>query len=221
MPALLIETSTERGMTALVEGDEVLYRGELPPGYQNSTYLLPAIEKGLKQLGLAAADLSYIAVGIGPGSYTGIRVGVAAAKALAFACQLPLIGVCTLRTFLPTRPGPFAVLIDAKIGGAYGIVGTLEGGNVAYQSEPEVVPLEKLSERLGDVQRLVTPQSRPLRDKLQVLYPDNPWIWEEAEPDAVQMARLARQLKEKGEIAQDGHLPLLYLRKTQAELERE
>ena len=127
MPALLIETGTERGMTAIVDGEAILFHAILPLGYHNSRYLLPEIEKGLQQLNLAVKNLQYIACGQGPGSYTGIRVGATVAKSLAFACKLPLIGISTLQTFVPDKEGAFAVLIDAKIGGVYMIKGSRKG----------------------------------------------------------------------------------------------
>lgn len=218
---LLIETSTERGMTAFIQDGQVIYQGELPPGYQNSKFLLPAIEKGLTDLKISPKDLQYIAVGIGPGSYTGIRVGVAAAKGLAFACDLPLIGICSLQTFVPKKEGSFAVLIDAKIGGAYLILGILTEGQVSYLTVPEVVALENLGERLQGIKRIVTPQTLPLRTKIEALYPSLPWEWEEEGPDPLHMGCLAEENFKTGQFTREGHLPLLYLRKTQAEIEKE
>ena len=58
--------------------------------------ILPLVERTLQDCGLTAADLDGIAVAVGPGSYTGLRIGVAAVKAMTFALQLPCFGISTL-----------------------------------------------------------------------------------------------------------------------------
>lgn len=218
---LLIETSTERGLTAILENEELLFQGELPPGHQNSKYLLPEIEKGLKSKSLEIKDLGYIAVGIGPGSYTGIRVGVTAAKTLAFAGGLPLIGLCTLETFVPDQDGNFAVLIDAKIGGAYVVTGCKQKGKITYSSSPRVAELNKLEDLLKQVDYIVSPNITVLKPKLELIYPGQNWEWQERSPDPWQMGRHASDKFRRGEYTMDGHLELLYMRKTQAEIERD
>ena len=174
---ILIETATERGLVALVEGSKVVEAIALPFGYQNSKTLLPAIDAILKKHKLAPKNLCFIAVGAGPGSYTGLRVGVAAAKGLVFACQIPLIAISSLETF---RPADGVVLFDAKIGGAYALLET--GG-------PQVIPLENL--HLAKGTHVVTPQANPLRKKWEKLYPEQELVWEEKGPDPHRMARLA------------------------------
>ena len=123
MLTLLIEASTERGMIAILDKENILFHEELPFGYNNSKYLLPTIEKALHVTNLSVKQLSTIAVGIGPGSYTGIRIAAATAKALSYACKIPLVGICTLEGFVPNRDGSFATIIDAKISGTYLIKG--------------------------------------------------------------------------------------------------
>ena len=86
---LLIETSTERGLIAIGSKNQILFEKALPFGFNNSTHLIPTIDEALSKLQIKISDLQGIAVGIGPGSYTGIRIGAAAAKTLSFACRLP------------------------------------------------------------------------------------------------------------------------------------
>jgi tRNA threonylcarbamoyladenosine biosynthesis protein TsaB len=198
MRLLLIETSTERAMTALVEGEKLLFQADLPFGYQHSRHLLPQIEAGLSKLHWRIPQLDAIAVGIGPGSYTGMRVGAMTAKTLSFSTGVPLVGLCTLHTFV----GP-ATIIDAKIGGAYLAIG---------KGWPEILPLDKLGERLDKIDTLVTPEATALKIKLAAHYPDRQWQWEVAAPDPLQMARLARVKLANGEFTQEGQLELLYLR---------
>jgi tRNA threonylcarbamoyl adenosine modification protein YeaZ len=114
---LIIDTSHERSLVAFAEGVDILLTLPLPAGLQSSTYLFPTIEAGFQKLKLTSRDLEAVAVTLGPGSFTGIRVGVAAAKGIAAPKGLPLIGLCSLQGFLTEKNG--AALIDARIGGAY------------------------------------------------------------------------------------------------------
>jgi tRNA threonylcarbamoyladenosine biosynthesis protein TsaB len=222
MLSLLIETSTEQGVVAIISDQKIAFQGHLPPGFQNSKYLLPEIEKGMRELKLKFEDLSYIAVGIGPGSYTGIRVGVITAKILAFSANRPLIGVCTLETFVPDQENKaFAVLIDAKIGGAYLITGQKHPNTVEYFSPPKISELRDLGDLLKIVDVIVTPQINPLRSKIENIYPENSWKWQEKGPDLLHMNHIANNKYQSGLYTLDGHLEILYMRKTQAEIERE
>jgi tRNA threonylcarbamoyladenosine biosynthesis protein TsaB len=218
---LLIETSTEQALAAIVQDDRLIASAQLPFGYSSSKFLLPEIEKALKQTHLKIKDFSLIAVGVGPGSYTGIRVGVATAKGLAFACHKPLVGICSLETFIPPHDGPFAVLVDAKIGGAFITTGVQSGGSIHYTSKPTVVELDKIGEILLPIPQLVTPNAEILRAKLDSLYPTAQWQWTESAPDPLRMAAIAKENVAQGLFTVEGELEILYLRKTQAEIERE
>jgi tRNA threonylcarbamoyladenosine biosynthesis protein TsaB len=220
MNGLLIESSTERGMIAIFDGLKILFHQEMPPGITSSQHLLPAIDALMKKFPLQWKDFQYIATGIGPGSYTGIRVAVTIAKTLAFARQLPLIGIPSLYTFTPSREGAFAALIDAKLGGAYIITGSKQGDTVQYESPPELIELTKLKDSLSPVKTVVTPYAPRLQEKIKDLYPTLTWAWEEKGPDPLQMGKLARQKFEQKEFTLDGQLQILYLRKTQAEIEK-
>ncbi len=119
MVALLIDTATERGIVALFDREKLLLSYELPIGLQNSLTLMPTVQKALQEAGLTFQELSLLVAGVGPGSYTGIRVGAVVVKTLSFALQKPLVGVSTLSGLIPAQDGRFAALMDAKIGGIY------------------------------------------------------------------------------------------------------
>lgn len=215
MLTLLIETSTERGVVAILKDRQIVAHVELPFGYSNSTYLIPTIDKQLKEHHLAIKDFGLIVTGVGPGSYTGIRVGATVAKTFAYACKIPLVGVCSLEGFCPCDEGPFAALIDAKMGGAYVLKGVHEQGHCTYTSEPKACPLEEL--QLDSVKTIVTPSGATLKEKL----PNGPWKWEEKAPDPLQLVERAIHKMEAGCKVDPEALELMYLRKTQAEIERE
>ena len=220
MLTLIIDTSTERGLIALVDGQKLLFNVKLPFGYNNSKFLLPAIEAEMKSRALTLEQLSLIAVGIGPGSYTGIRIGVVAAKTLAYALKKPLVGLCSLTGFIPDCEGAFAALIDAKIGGVYLITGIKSGEEITYTSQPEVCEWNQIKDRLKEIRTVVTPFSARIQPLMQMHCPELDCKWIEIGPDALQLGFSAQEKYEKGEFSEDTQLELLYLRKTQAEIER-
>ena len=98
MPLILnIETSTTLCSVALAEAGKVISVKEINEGYTHAENLHVFIEEVLEKAGKSVKDINAIAVGSGPGSYTGLRIGVSAAKGLAYALQIPLISVNTLQ----------------------------------------------------------------------------------------------------------------------------
>lgn len=221
MPVLILDTSTERGFVAIVEGSELLFHIQLPFGLQNADNLLPEIQRGLASTGFSINEMAFVGVGIGPGSYTGMRVGATVAKTLAFACGLPLVGVCSLDAFVPQIEGVFAAVIDAKIGGVYLQTGYFSRGCVSELSGPQMHSVNRAVEILQNVPTLVTPNATQLRPKIERETAAVQWQWQESYPSPMDMAWRSKQKFERREFSLDGHLELLYLRKTQAEIEKE
>jgi len=121
MPAinlLAIETSTDAGSIALWRDGEVLLR-DCPRGVSHSETLLPLIRSTLADAGLGFADLSGIAFGAGPGSFTGLRVACGVAQGLAFAHDTPLLPVGTLEAMALAGGGRVLVALDARMGEVY------------------------------------------------------------------------------------------------------
>lgn len=109
---LLLETSGRRGLVAVAEGDELLAVRPLDESRRNARDLAPAVAELLRDRGWAAADLGLVIVSQGPGSYTGLRVGVMSAKALAFATGAALVGV---ETFAAVAAGAPAECQDLEV----------------------------------------------------------------------------------------------------------
>jgi tRNA threonylcarbamoyladenosine biosynthesis protein TsaB len=105
---LAFDTATDRAASALVDGGEVL--GER---CSRASTLLADVDALLRQAGAQPHDLTGLAVGIGPGSFTGIRIGLAVARGLALALDVPAAGVSTLDALAAGAPGATPV-IDAK-----------------------------------------------------------------------------------------------------------
>lgn len=161
MPILAIDTALDTVSVAILDDrGELLAVRRSDDRRSGAEQLLPLVEAARAEAGLAYADLASIGVTVGPGSFTGIRVGLAAARGLALAAGIRLVGVTTLaavaQAAVATIPGVTAVMaaIDARRGELYcqrfgvetGIIATLAGEVPALL--PIAAVLNKLE--LGD-----------------------------------------------------------------------
>lgn len=160
MRVLGIETSTVRGSVALVENGQLVARQEHTEANAHAERLLPLIDAAMKAAGWEASGLQRIGVGLGPGSFTGVRVGLALAQGLALGLQIPLVGVCSLRAMAaavpPGLPGLRVACLDARRGEVF--VGAYEDATASTAPAPLVVPrgeLDKLLNRLSNTAPLV------------------------------------------------------------------
>lgn len=144
---LLIETSTSLCSVALAEDGVVTARRESVEPRAHAALTAPFVKEVLDERGLRAADLDAVCVSAGPGSYTGLRVGVSTAKGICFAAGIPLLSVSTLELLVHqarrTRVLPVGCryvipLLDARRMEVYTAVFTPEGERLT-EVEPRVV----------------------------------------------------------------------------------
>jgi tRNA threonylcarbamoyladenosine biosynthesis protein TsaB len=213
---LIIETSTERGVIAYCDGDAVVYAKELPFGLHQSKYVMPAVEEACRFID-DPSGLNAIAVGVGPGSYTGIRIGVAVAQGLAYSWKVPLLGLSSLIGFVPMeQTGPFVALVDARIGGVYFQRGLFADGQVTIEEKPQICSLEKVPEFLSGM-HLVTPTPKVLQ-RIFALHGEQQWTWEERGPSiSALLMKCKEEYKNKTFVFSPSQLELFYLRETEAE----
>ncbi|MDB6081288.1 MAG: hypothetical protein JWO53_560, partial [Chlamydiia bacterium] len=161
MFSLVLDTATSYGVVALFQDGILLEKKEFTAAFTNSQLLLPAINA------LLPKKLEYIAVGVGPGSYTGIRVAVAIAKGISFALNIPLVGVSSLKGFVPelSQKGSFIAAIDARIGGVYALQGVVDQEGIRFTTKEELLSLDEFRDRLHTVTFLVTPDAELLRNR--------------------------------------------------------
>ena len=93
---LLIETATDVCSVAVSEGNEILSSGHITEARSQASQLAPLIQDTVSRAGMQISGLAAVAVSSGPGSYTGLRVGVSTAKGICFGAGIPLIGIETL-----------------------------------------------------------------------------------------------------------------------------
>lgn len=144
MKGLLIDTSSQTALLALTENGEVTHSHVLEGAKTLSSKLFPTLESLLKQGGLKVQDLNFIGVGIGPGSYMGIRTAASIAKTLSFGTNVPLVEFFSPFAFLPDREGTFTIVGDGKLGKLFVLTGTKKGAHIDNIEGPLLV--EKGSE---------------------------------------------------------------------------
>ena len=101
---LAVDTSTRNVGVALYNGISVLSEVTWISKNHHTIELGPAVADSLKRVGAEPSDLSAVSVAIGPGSFTGLRIGLAFAKGLALSCRIPLLGIQTLDALVAAQP---------------------------------------------------------------------------------------------------------------------
>ena len=118
MRILAIETSSRRGSVALLEDQHVIASLEHEQPNSHAERLLPMVRQLLTEAGWPKSSLDRLGVGVGPGSFTGLRVGIALAEGLSVGLDRPLVGVGSLLAMafgaLAEQPGPCCALLDAR-----------------------------------------------------------------------------------------------------------
>jgi tRNA threonylcarbamoyl adenosine modification protein YeaZ len=143
---LLIDTSSSKGLVALLKNSTLL-ASALLPSLELSSSLMPTIQSLLHSKQLTPQSLEFIAVGNGPGSFTGTRIGVVVAKALSYGLSLPMISFSSLLAFWPKEtPNTFNILLDAKSGQVYRLKILAGQKLLAERLRPTLEKIETLPE---------------------------------------------------------------------------
>src|SRR3990167_8336087 len=119
---LAFDTATKTGSVAITYEDQLIVNYTRKSDISHSKRLLSSIELALKETSLTLEDISGFGVTIGPGSFTGLRIGLSVAKGLAYATGKPLVGVSTLEAMafgLPFVPYLICPVLDARKGEVY------------------------------------------------------------------------------------------------------
>ncbi|MCH2057200.1 MAG: tRNA (adenosine(37)-N6)-threonylcarbamoyltransferase complex dimerization subunit type 1 TsaB [Thalassotalea sp.] len=154
MNLLAIDASTEACSVALLHNDKITSKFELCP-QSHSIVLLPMVDELLKQTGTQLNDFDALVYGRGPGSFTGVRIGIGVAQGLAFAADLPTIGVSTMQAMaqqvlVQYKQQKASVAIDARMSEVYCSQYKVdEAGVMQLIGEEKVLPPEMFAEHLS------------------------------------------------------------------------
>lgn len=149
---LKIDMASSLGWVALGDDLKTIRLGPL-----KSHLAIDLIEELLQAHQVIPKQLEAVAVGIGPGSYTGLRVAASWAQGLALGCGVPLLTFCSLTAFASESEGRFLVAFDARGGGAFTREGRKVGSAVHWEGEPMRCSLDQLQEKASATGCLISP----------------------------------------------------------------
>lgn len=209
---LCIETSTTNCSVALSNNESVLaFREDTDKGYSHAERLHVFIEEVLEEANIPKEELAAIAVSKGPGSYTGLRIGVSAAKGLCFALGLPLIAIPTL-TILAQQTSENAIivpLLDARRMEVYSAVFN-EKKEQIRETKAEIVTGNSFNDYLSQGKTIFIGNGAT---KLQeIIDHENATFMGDVFPSSQHMASMAHQIFEKGDFESVAYFEPYYLK---------
>jgi len=147
-----LDTSTMTSTCAVIEDGKLLGEYSLSQDMSHSEKLVPMIKEVLDSLNLKTKDIDLYGVAIGPGSFTGLRIGIATMKSLAHLFDKPIVGVSTLKGLAYNLAYNDIVLpmIDARRDRVYTGIYSWEKENINEIMKPSVVPIEDLVNKLKE-----------------------------------------------------------------------
>ena len=227
MKILAFDSSAKLASAAVTDGEKLLALYNIDNGLTQSELLLPMIENLLKELKLSFSDIELFAVSAGPGSFTGVRIGVALLKGLAFGKNLPCVSISTLEALAENARGLKGIIVpvmDARRSEFYNAIFKCDGKELSRITEDRAISaserateLSKFKEDVylvGDgydiAKRLLSEEGASLEETPYLLRSQN----------AASIARLAYKKYLSGEALSDSEIMPTYLRLPQAERER-
>ncbi|MFJ5261425.1 tRNA (adenosine(37)-N6)-threonylcarbamoyltransferase complex dimerization subunit type 1 TsaB [Streptomyces sp. NPDC088387] len=207
MLLLALDTATPAVTVALHNGSDVIAESTQVDARRHGELLLPAVDRALHTAGLKLDAVTDIVVGIGPGPYTGLRVGLMTADTFGLALGVPVHGVCTLDglAYAADLPGPFVVATDARRKEVYW----------ARYDDPRTRVTDPAVDRPADIAAQV--EGLPAVGAGALLYPETfPQAHGPEHVTAAALAALAAERLAKGEKLPDPRP--LYLRRPDAQV---
>ena len=156
MLILAFETSAKAASVAVMEGSKLLAESYQNTGLTHSQTLMVMAEDALKQCGKTPADVEAVAVAEGPGSFTGVRIGVAAAKGFAWGKNIPCFGVSTLEAMalhLGIWQGYVCPVMDARRAQVYNALFYVNQGVMTRVTEDRAIALSDLENELKTLEK--------------------------------------------------------------------
>lgn len=223
MYILGIETATMTGSVAVLDGTRVLIEQTIYTRVTHTERLLDAIDSVLRVIALPLEQLDGVAVGLGPGSFTGLRIGVTTAKSLAYSLHKPLVGIPTLDAlaaqylFTPTLVCP---LLDARKREVYAAFYRNSGAQVERLSDYAVITPHNLFHDVTEAVIVLGEGIIPYRHQLETLLGARVHFADMAHsvPRSSLIAQLGHDRLMRGDADNTLTLTPLYVRQSDAEI---
>jgi len=219
MKILAIETTERIGSVALLDSTKLLYNKNLDPSKRSAESLAPAIRTALEEVSWHAHDIDLVATTIGPGSFTGLRVGVTTAKTFAYSAGADVLGLDTLEVIAAAVPSDvrrLAVAVDAQRGEVVAErFRRSPSGLMEATSPAALIDADTWLAGLEDGEQVAGPVLRKLAERLPaqvVALPAEYWA-----PTAGAVARLAQRHYAEGRRDNVWKLVPRYFRRSAAE----
>ena len=222
MLILGIETATERVSVAIGGHEGVIGLFEVTKGRRHAETLVPAIEFVCRQAGIGLGEISVVAVDVGPGLFTGMRVGLASAKAIAQALRVPMIGISSLDLLaFPCRLTDRVVVpvIDARKNEVFYSMYLQVPGGVQQIAPPTVGPVEELvAGLLARSQDVLCVGDGAQRYRDEILDGYHCEIGGDAQPSAAPLVQLAHARALREDWVNPWEIEPMYLRAPDAQI---
>lgn len=222
MNILAVDTSAVTASAAVMRDGVIVGTVSFTNGLTHSQTIMPMVDYCLKGASMTAGDINLFAVSNGPGSFTGLRIGVGTIKGLAYACGKPCAGVSTLKALaynIAPTDAAIVPIMDARRNQVYCAAYKYDGSVINELFPPAAVSIDKLCENLTEKTIFVGDGVKIYREKIKEIMKDNALF---APPQlCLQNAGSVCFAALSEESVSPEKLEVVYLRKPQAERERE
>lgn len=223
---LAIETATGCGSVSLTRGGvnngRVLAEATAQPEITHSRRLLGSVDWIMKAAGVKWADIDGVAVSLGPGSFTGLRIGMAAAKGIVFATEVPLLGVPTLDAVAlscPAHERPLCCLLDARKQEVYAaFYHTTNNGHLQQFRQTEAIRPQLLAESISEPTILAGSGVDEYYDLFAQIEGVQLIPAALSSPSAARVGFLAAEQLSRGEVMDPATAVPMYVRASEAEI---
>jgi len=222
--ALALETSGRTGSVALIDGDRLLAEDHFPHGLKHAAELIPMLDRLVRAQGWTPRDIEHLYVSTGPGSFTGLRIGITLAKTYAFATGAKIVAVPSLEVLVRNAPPGWQnalLILDAKRGQIFTARYAREAGQFVEREPAHLDTLANMLARSPRPLHLIGEgipyhqQFIPANDSGILLTPPESW-----RARASVVAELGRQRARRNEFTDPQTLAPLYIRLPEAEEKR-
>lgn len=222
MKILALDTSALTATAAVLDGDTIVCEESTTTKLTHSQTIMPMVDDLLRKASLDIGDIDLFACSVGPGSFTGLRIGIGTIKGLAYGCEKKVCAVSTLEALaynIPFSDFLIAPIMDARREQVYNALYKWENGKLITIEEPRAISIEELCASLNKKTVFVGDGVKVYKEKISVLLGDNALF---ALPSHVlQRASCVAMAALEKEAITPAELSAVYLRKPQAERERE